>query len=208
MTEKKLFLQKMCAMGALSIFLLSFFLSVAFTYAYVPYVPATKRRIYSKTTLRIPIVFKQKIASTLARSLPQSALKAVALTEAQLARLERERAEHVPDAKAMALIRLLIDFWHEISFPPNGTQLSEDLDEKVSILRLPDYSLTRDDVRGFLKHFQSCKDCGADNVFLMASQEDCKVKGKEGVKVDALRLTHVEYSLLSESEDDYDALGG
>lgn len=179
-------------------------LSLSLTKAFL----ATQRITRLTTPLPRSSFFPAEIATTsTSSSSSRSVLSAVALTEAQLARLERERAEHVPNPKSMALIRLLIDFWHAISYPPNGSEQSEE-EENVSILRLPDYSLTRNDVRGFLKHFQSCKDCGADNVFLMASQEYSKKEGDKGEKVDALRLSHVQYSLLSESEDDYDSLGG
>lgn len=62
------------------------------------------------------------------------------------------------------------------------------------MLVLKDYKLKRKSVRGFLKHFQTCKDCAVDNAFLMATQDE------EGN--DAVSLSSMSFPLAVEDEDD------
>ena len=60
--------------------------------------------------------------------------------------------------------------------------------------RLVDFNLNRNEVKGLIKHFQTCKDCAADNAFLMASQDNDNN--------DVLRLSNVYFPLLSENYDE------
>jgi len=83
-------------------------------------------------------------------------------------------------------VNLLVDLWNKVSFPTE--------DDTETEFKLSDYKLSRRNVKGFLEHFQNCKDCSADNAFLMATQND------EGE--DVLRLNNVYFPLLVEDDDD------
>lgn len=88
--------------------------------------------------------------------------------------------------KTVRQINLLVDLWSVIAFPPED---GREVDFKLS-----DYQLNRVDVKGFLKHFQTCKDCAADRAFLMATQDDDNN--------DILRLATVDYKVFENDEDD------
>jgi hypothetical protein len=60
--------------------------------------------------------------------------------------------QHMPDEKIMRKTALLVSLWKNIAFPP------EDPDETIDFV-LKDYGLNRRDVKGFIEHFQTCKDC-------------------------------------------------
>lgn len=92
------------------------------------------------------------------------------------------------DPKLVLLNRLLIDVWEKIAFP---SEADED-----TYFRLKDYSLTRQDVPPFIKHFQVCRDCAADGAYLLAGQDD---KGD-----DALQLTKVSFPMAVEDDSDDD----
>ena len=97
-----------------------------------------------------------------------------------------EIAEIDVDPKMVRLTKFLIALWNKISFPPSA----EDQDEVT--FTLDEYGLNRKDVTGFLKHFQLCKDCSAENAFLMASKHDGK---------DSLTLRNVFFPLAVEDEN-------
>jgi hypothetical protein len=80
------------------------------------------------------------------------------------------------------LTKLMVDLWGAVAFPGDGSEVS---------LPLSQYALTRKDVRGLLKHFQSCKDCAADNAFLMATQNSANE--------DVLSLCYVNFAVLGMS---------
>lgn len=88
--------------------------------------------------------------------------------------------------KLLSKTSLLVHLWGAISYPVDA------IEETDFLLR--DYQLTRYDVEGLTKHFQACKDCAAEGVFLMATQND------EGY--DVLRLTNMPYDLLTDDGDD------
>jgi len=92
------------------------------------------------------------------------------------------------DPKLVQLNRLLINLWDKVAFPT--------LDDTDTYFRLADYSLTRDDVKGFLNHFQVCRDCAADGAFLMATTDD------DGH--DALQLSNTAFPLAVEEDSDDD----
>lgn len=94
--------------------------------------------------------------------------------------------DSVDDDKILRQTALMISLWKNIAFPP-------DIENGVEF-KLSDFGLTRSDVRGFLGHFQNCKDCAADNAFLMATQNSNNE--------DVLKLTSVNFPILSEGEDD------
>ena len=60
------------------------------------------------------------------------------------------------DELIMRQNRLLVDLWEKISFPP--------ADGRETEFRLQDYGLRRQDMQGFIQHFQNCKDCAAGTV--------------------------------------------
>ena len=82
--------------------------------------------------------------------------------------------------------KLLVDLWTHIAFPDENTP--------EIAFKLADYGLKRGDVKGFIQHFQNCKDCAADKAFLMATQNE--------EKEDILRLSSVFFPIFSEEEDD------
>jgi hypothetical protein len=89
------------------------------------------------------------------------------------------------NSKIMKMTRFLVDVWSKVCYP---SESGEDL------LVLKDYKLKRKSVKGFLKHFQTCKDCAIDNAFLMATQDD------EGN--DAVSLSSMHFPLAVEDEND------
>ena len=93
---------------------------------------------------------------------------------------------HVVDQTVIKQVSLLVSLWSKIAFP---TEDDADVD-----FRLADYGLDRNNVKGFLSHFQNCKDCSADHAFLMATQDD------DGT--DILKLTNVYFPMLTEEDDD------
>lgn len=95
---------------------------------------------------------------------------------------------HVRDESVVQHTALLVNLWDKIAFPSED---DEDTDFKLS-----DYGMARKDVKGFISHFQNCKDCAADHAFLMATQDD------EGA--DVLRLSNVYFPILSEVDQDSD----
>lgn len=88
--------------------------------------------------------------------------------------------------KLLSKASLLVHLWGAISYP------TDTIEETDFVLR--DYQLTRYDVEGLTKHFQACKDCAAEGVFLMATQND------EGY--DVLRLSNMPCDLLTDDGDD------
>jgi len=88
--------------------------------------------------------------------------------------------------KLLSKTSLLVHLWGAISYP------TDTIEETDFVLR--DYQLTRYDVEGLTKHFQACKDCAAEGVFLMATQND------EGY--DVLRLSNMPCDLLTDDGDD------
>jgi len=88
--------------------------------------------------------------------------------------------------KLLSKTSLLVNLWGAISYP------MDNIEETDFILH--DYQLTRYDVEGLTKHFQACKDCAAEGVFLMATQND---NGH-----DVLRLTNMPHELLTDDGDD------
>ena len=97
---------------------------------------------------------------------------------------------HIPDESVIRHTSLLVSLWNQIAFA-NTEGNEEEVDFKLT-----DYGLTRKDVKGFIAHFQTCKDCAADNAFLMATQDDA---GE-----DVLRLSNVHFSVLTEVDSDSD----
>jgi hypothetical protein len=91
----------------------------------------------------------------------------------------------------LAHANLLVDIWGAISFPA-----SED-DEKI--FKLSDYAMDRNSARGFLQHFQSCRDCAGDQAFLMAMTDE--------EKNDVLSLSTMHLPLLSADEEDAEGWG-
>jgi hypothetical protein len=104
---------------------------------------------------------------------------------------------HEINKKLLSQVQLLVDIWQNVVFPDSNDGMNNE-DDDSKVYRLKDYHLTRNDVKGFLQHFQNCKDCAADNAFLMATQDDALD--------DSLLLTNVQFNILSESEDEYDSL--
>lgn len=82
--------------------------------------------------------------------------------------------------------KLLCDLWSAIASP------NEEFPERD--FRLQDYGLRRQEIAGFIQHFQNCKDCAADQAFLMATQNEANE--------DILRLSNVHFPLLSEEDDE------
>lgn len=78
---------------------------------------------------------------------------------------------------------LLLAIWERVAYPVGETSF-----------KLSDYGLTRETARTLLDHFQGCKDCAADNAFLMAMQDD------EGN--DILMLNDVSFKVISEDDDE------
>ena len=105
-----------------------------------------------------------------------------------ISKIGDSKVETKVNAKLLAKTSLLVNLWGAISYPL-------DTDEETDFV-LKDYNLNRYDVEGFTKHFQACKDCAADGVFLMATQND------DGL--DVLRLTNMPHVLLSDDGDDND----
>lgn len=95
---------------------------------------------------------------------------------------------HIPAESVIQHTALLVSLWDKVAFPNEG---DEDTDFKLS-----DFGMERKDVKGFINHFQTCKDCSADHAFLMATQDD------EGA--DVLRLSNVYFPILSEVDKDSD----
>lgn len=83
---------------------------------------------------------------------------------------------------------LLLSIWQKIAFPNEH--------EPENDFRLKDFGLTRYDVKGLLQNFQNCKDCAADNAFLMAIQDESNE--------DVLRLSNVAFPLISDDDPDID----
>lgn len=94
------------------------------------------------------------------------------------------------DPRLVQLNRLLVDLWDKIAFPTTAT------DDSDTVFRLKDYGLSRGDIKGFLKHFQVCKDCAADGAFLMATRD---AQGD-----DVLQLSNVDFPLTVEEDSDDD----
>ena len=55
--------------------------------------------------------------------------------------------------KVLRQIAMMISLWQNVAFPSE--------DEGVE-MNLSDYGLTRKDIKGFLQHFQNCKDCAGN----------------------------------------------
>ena len=91
---------------------------------------------------------------------------------------------HVVDPMMFKQVSLLIALWNKISFPTE--------DDTETDFTLTDFGLNRNTVKGFLQHFQVCKDCAAEHAFLMATQND------EGA--DTLRLSNVYFPLCVEED--------
>eukprot|EP01039_Chlorochromonas_danica_P010798 gene10798-12000_t len=83
------------------------------------------------------------------------------------------------------LVTLMLDIWGAVSFPNPSSEVR---------FPLEDYGLSRQDVKGLIHHFQTCKDCAADNAFLMATQDS---QGR-----DCLQLNYVEFPLFSDDAED------
>lgn len=93
-------------------------------------------------------------------------------------------------------IRFLIDLWRNIASPDDETDLDSrspsDLIEKS--FRLTDYSQSRQSIQNVLKHFQTCKDCAADDAILLAEQDDDNN--------DMLTLTYGNFKLFNDDIDE------
>ena len=63
--------------------------------------------------------------------------------------LYSSESESVDDEKILRQIAMMISLWENVAFPS----------EEGIEFKLSDFGLTRSDVKGFLKHFQNCKDC-------------------------------------------------
>ena len=87
------------------------------------------------------------------------------------------------DDKIMALSKFLVNFWETMC----------NQDDSSKLMTLSDYNMTRNDVKGFLNHFQMCRDYAADDSFVMATRD------KNGE--DALLLNKVNFPLAVEPED-------
>lgn len=88
-------------------------------------------------------------------------------------------------------VKLLVELWSKISFPPDDDESSN---ENGLEFIINDYGLNRTTVKGLLNHFQSCRDCAADNAYLLASQDD--------LKRDILQLQLTNFNIFSDDEDD------
>jgi len=106
--------------------------------------------------------------------------------------------EFSQETTVLRQIALLISLWQNIAFPPPSEQDDNHVDFKLT-----DFGLSRNTVRGVLSHFQTCKDCAADNAMLIATQDE--------TNDDILRLLATNFPLLSEEDDeswtDYSNLG-
>jgi hypothetical protein len=96
-----------------------------------------------------------------------------------------EFTQELPDPKVVQLTRLLTDLWGAVAFP--------DEHDEVDFV-LSEYALERNQMEGFINHFQSCKDCAADGAFVMATQNDDNK--------DVMKLTNVAFSMLTNDGDD------
>jgi hypothetical protein len=101
-----------------------------------------------------------------------------------------EFTQALPDPKLVKLTQLLTDLWGAVAFP--------DENEEVDFV-LSEYDLERNQMEGFINHFQTCKDCAADGAFVMATQND--------EDKDVMKLTNVAFSMLTNDGDD-DKWGG
>ncbi|KAJ1442045.1 hypothetical protein B484DRAFT_442458 [Ochromonadaceae sp. CCMP2298] len=101
-----------------------------------------------------------------------------------------EFTQVLPDPKLVKFTRLLTDLWGAVAFP--------DENEEVDFV-LSEYDLERNQMEGFINHFQTCKDCAADGAFVMATQND--------EDKDVMKLTNVAFSMLTNDGDD-DKWGG
>ncbi len=101
-------------------------------------------------------------------------------------RTRSSTSTEIPPPTTPHLTDLIVDLWKAVVYPP------EDVSGKEFVL--DNYSLNRNQVKGFLNHFQFCKDCALDNSFLMATQN------KEGK--DSLYLSYVSFPILSDDEAD------
>ncbi len=90
------------------------------------------------------------------------------------------------DEKLLVMSRFLVEFWQSMAS-------TEEEGSTNKMMTLEDHGIDRKDVRGFLQHFQTCRDCSAENAFVMAT------KDKEGK--DALSLNMVNFPLAVEDED-------
>lgn len=89
--------------------------------------------------------------------------------------------------KTEQAVALLTDLW---------TAVSRIATQSVSNFVLQDYNLNRFDIEGIIEHFQVCRDCAADEAFLMAARND---KGE-----DILQLVRTQFTVLTEESDDDD----
>lgn len=105
---------------------------------------------------------------------------------------------HGVNEKLLSQVQLLVDIWQNVVYPESNEGIDIEDADTSKVYRLKDYHLTRNDVKGFIQHFQNCKDCAADNAFLMATQDDSND--------DSLLLSNVQFNILSESEDEYDSV--
>lgn len=89
------------------------------------------------------------------------------------------------DEKLLIMSKFLVKFW---------SVLADSAVTGVSkTMTLEEHGLDRTDVRGFLKHFQTCRDCSSENSFVMAT------KDKQGK--DALSLNMVNFPMAVEDEE-------
>jgi hypothetical protein len=90
------------------------------------------------------------------------------------------------DEKLLVMSKFLVKFWQSMAS-------ADDAGSTSKIMTLEDHGIDRQDVRGFLQHFQTCRDCSAENAFVMATKDK---KGK-----DALSLNMVNFPQVVEDED-------
>jgi hypothetical protein len=92
-------------------------------------------------------------------------------------------------------VNLLVDIWRSVSIN-NNAAVGED---QTYSFRLEDYGLDRKNVKGLLKHFQTCKDCAGDGAFLQATQDNNLN--------DILRLSNIYFPLVTDEDDDGETFG-
>jgi hypothetical protein len=100
------------------------------------------------------------------------------------------------DERLLAMSRFLVSFWTRMAAPDDATDVTaSDLDSRSNsnTMTLAHYNMTRNDVKGFLNHFQACRDYAADNAFVMAMKDE---NGQ-----DALFLNKVDFPLAVEDEN-------
>ena len=71
------------------------------------------------------------------------------MSKSKKIKLYSSESDLVDDGKILRQVAMMISLWQNVAFPS---------DEGIEF-KLSDFGLTRNDVKGFLKHFQNCKDC-------------------------------------------------